>query len=139
MLAAWLFENLYVGIEAGGAGHHLFHAVHDIELDDIAEVGAQFVVGVQFAVVPQLIDPAPLVWRGVHLLLGAGVHPNPGLGLGPGHPWNLHQEQVETAGPGHRPEAQMERKAWSHMAMVLHTNVKGEICGAEGFGSHCNL
>lgn len=73
----------------------------------------------------------------MHLLLGAGVHQNPGLG--PGHPWSLRQEQVETAGPGHRPEAQMERKAWSHMAMVLHTNVKGEICGAEGFGSHCNL
>ena len=70
----------------------------------------------------------------MHLLLGAGVHQNPGLGPGPGHPWNLYQEQVETAGPGHRPEAQMERKAWSHMAMVLHTNVKGEICGAEGFG-----
>lgn len=39
-----IFENLYVGIEAGGAGRHLFHAVHDIEPDDIAEVGARFAV-----------------------------------------------------------------------------------------------
>lgn len=128
-------EGLPQGIETGGAGRHLFHAVPDIELDDIAEVEAQFEVGAQFVVVHRLkhIDHGPLlVWRGMHLLLGAGAHRGPGPG--PDLLLNLHQELVETAGPGHRPEVQMERKAWSLMAMLLHTRVKGEVCGVEGLG-----
>lgn len=129
-------EELPQGIEVGGAGRRLFRAAHDIELGDIAAAGAQFVVGALFAVVPQLnhFDPAPLlVWRGIHLLgAGVGVHQNPGPGPGllPSH--DHLGEQTETAGPGHHPEAQMERKAWSHMAMVLHTRVKGKIRGLEG-------
>lgn len=36
---------------------------------------------------------------------------------------------METEGQGHHPEAQMERKAWSHMGMVLLTRARCEILG----------
>lgn len=121
-----LFENQCVGTEAGGAGHHLFHPAHVTVLDDIAEAV------VRFAVIPPLshIDLAPLlVWRGDCHLLGAGVHQNPGL------PWNhnLLEKQAEMDQSRH-PEAQMERKASSHMVMVLPTRAKGEICRREDLG-----
>ncbi|OIW15027.1 hypothetical protein TanjilG_24136 [Lupinus angustifolius] len=102
--------------EAGG--HHLFPPAHLTVLDDIAEAVAWS------AVVPQLShnDLTPLlVWRGD--CLGAGVHPSTGL---PNH--DLREKQAETTGQGHRPEVQMERKAWSLMEMVLPARAKGEIC-----------
>lgn len=105
---------LYAGTEAGGAGHHLCHQAHGTELDDIVGPVAQF------AVLPQFV--ALLVWRSVRHTPGAGVHQNPGL------LWNhnLHVKQVET-GQDHHPGAPMERKAWYPMAMVLPTQVRGEI------------
>lgn len=111
-------EELPQGTEAGGAGHHLFLAVHVIEVDVIAEAVAQLVV-VQLM---NHIDLAPLlVRRGVRHLLGAGVVQNQCL---PGN-HNLHGKLVETTGQGHRPEVQMGRKVWFHMTMVLPRKAKG--------------
>ena len=63
------------------------------------------------------------MWRGACRHPGAGVHHDPDLR------WNrnLHKKQAERTGQGHHLEAQMERKAWSHMEMVLLTQAKGEI------------
>ncbi|KAF1871748.1 hypothetical protein Lal_00020543 [Lupinus albus] len=112
--------------EAGG--HHLFPPAHVTMLDAIAEAVARSAVALQLSHI--LIAPL-LVWGGDYHLLGARVHQSPDLRY-----HNLHEKQAEKRGQGHPPpEAQMERKVWSLMEMVLPTQGKGEICGLrEGLG-----
>ena len=102
---------MYIGSGVGGAGHHLYHAAHLIEVDDTVEAVALS------PVVPlwPLID---VVVRGDGLCPGAGALHDPGLR------WshNLHER---TAGQG--PGPQMERKALYLTEMVLLIQINGEI------------
>lgn len=83
-------EGLRQGTEAGKAEHHLYHAAHVTELDDIAEARAQFAV--------------------VHHLVWIGkCHLRAGVDHDPGFQWNhnLQEKQAETTtGQGLHLEAQ---------------------------------
>jgi len=112
-------ENVYVGSGVGGAGHHLYHAAHVIEVDDTVDA-------VALLAVVHLWAHIDLVLRGAGLCPGvAGLCPEAGVHHDPGLQWshNLHER---TAGQG--PKAQMERKALYLTEMLLQIQAKGENC-----------
>lgn len=110
---------MYVGSGVGGAGHHLFLAVHGTGVDDTVEAGA-------LSAVVHLWEHIDVVLRGAGLCPGvAGLCPGARVHHYPGLQWshNLHER---TAGQGPSPKAQMERKALYLTGTVLQIQAEGE-------------
>jgi len=83
-------ENVYVGSGVGGAGHHLYHGAHVIEVDDTVEALFGVHLWAHIDLVLRGADLCPVV---AGLCPGAGVHQDPGI------QWS-HNLQERRAGQG---------------------------------------